>query len=341
MAEILPFRGLLYNTERVDGRDVTAPPYDIITPAYREELYRKNPYNIVRIDFGKELPGDDEENNKYKRASEFLERWIKDGVLVRDEKVGFYLYEAIYTHRGRKKSMLGFIGALKLEPLGEGSVYPHEMTRSKPKEDRLNIMRYCMCNTSPIFGLYSSKENILEGLFKRARKNRCLIESIDLDGGIHRLWAIHDEEGINTIKDFMKDKEIFIADGHHRYETALEFRDEMRRMKKSGEHPEPFDYVMMFLTNMDEGGFTLLPTHRIVEGVNHIFNTLNRRFPLKPIESIPENDPLTYLLSHMEGKKHIVGVYIREGNFYGFLSLKDAEPVGVPNVLRDLDVTRL
>ena len=163
MAEVIPFRGILYNVSKVSMEDVTAPPYDVITPEYREALYMQSPYNIARIDFGKEKPDDKETENKYTRARAFLDEWIKGGIFIRSENPSFYVYEMTYSMHGVKKQLLGFLGLVKLEELGKGNVYPHECTYSKPKQDRLNLMKACEANTSPIFSLYKSSE---EGISK-------------------------------------------------------------------------------------------------------------------------------------------------------------------------------
>ena len=143
MAEIIPFRGILYNTSRVSMEDVLAPPYDIITPEYREALYMQSPHNIVRIDFGKEDPAIMRAENKYIRARRYLDAWVREGVFIGSENPSFYVYEMSYTIEKRRKRLLGFLGLVKLEELGKGSVYPHECTHSKPKQDRLNLMRSC------------------------------------------------------------------------------------------------------------------------------------------------------------------------------------------------------
>lgn len=149
MAEIIPFRGILYNVSKVSGEDTVAPPYDIITPEYKEQLYNKSPYNIVRIDFGKELAGDNESENKYKRASEFFNLWIKEGVLARSNTPGFYAHEVEYKLKGKLKKLRGFFGLVRLEELGKGNIHPHECTHSTPKADRLDLDEGVQCKYKP------------------------------------------------------------------------------------------------------------------------------------------------------------------------------------------------
>src|SRR5208283_2988470 len=159
MAHIIPFKGLLFNPEKVSGDDVVAPPYDVITPDYKETLHRKSPYNIVRIDSGKAMDSDTDTSNKYTRARDLLEHWVREEILVRDETAAFYGYEIDYVHSGEKKQLKGILALVKIEELGHG-IYPHEETHSKPKADRLSLMKSCFANISPIYSLYNSPEKI-------------------------------------------------------------------------------------------------------------------------------------------------------------------------------------
>ena len=266
MAEIIPFKGILYNVSRVSMEDVIAPPYDVITPEYREALYMQSPYNIVRIDFGKEEPEDNDADNKYTRARGYLEEWIEGGIFVRSEKPSFYVYEMAYSINGVKKRLLGFLGLLKLEELGKGSVYPHECTHSKPKQDRLRLMRACRANTSPIFSLYKSSERGIATVLAKISLTKPCIEVADIAGDVHRLWKIEDTDEIEVIRQELQGKAVFIADGHHRYETAFEYYKEMSA-KETPTSERPFDHVLMFLANMHDEGLTILPTHRLLREV--------------------------------------------------------------------------
>ncbi|MBI3592840.1 MAG: DUF1015 domain-containing protein, partial [Nitrospirae bacterium] len=234
MAKILPFRGLLYNPVKVSGDEVIAPPYDIITPEYKEILYQKSPYNIVRIDFGKETAGDAETHNKYTRARACLEQWTEETVFVRDDKPSFYAYEIDYSLSGKRKKLRGILALVKIEELGKG-VYPHEATHSKPKADRLNLMRSCLANISPIYSLYNSPERIASDILKNINE-KPHFSARDTDGATHNLYKIADESKMELIMKELYDKPVFIADGHHRYEVALEFK---REMEKTG-NPDKF-----------------------------------------------------------------------------------------------------
>ena len=273
MAKIIPFRGILYNVSKVSMEDVMAPPYDIITPEYREALYMQSHYNVVKIDFGKEETGDNETKNKYTRARGYLDAWIKEGIFIRSGKPSLYVYEMSYMIHDVKKHLLGFLCLVKLEELGKGSIYPHECTHSKPKQDRLNLMRSCQANTSPIFSLYKSQEEGISKILSKIFGTKPYIESADISGDTHRLWQIDDTNDIEIIKKELEDKAIFIADGHHRYETAFEFYREMSA-KDASTTDRPFDHVLMFLANMLDEGITILPTHRLLKEIPKDLNKI-------------------------------------------------------------------
>ncbi len=337
MAEVIPFRGILYNVSKVSGEDVVAPPYDIITPEYREQLYNKSPYNIVRTDSGKELEGDNESENKYTRAAYHLNSWLDDGILVRVQNPGFYVYEVDYTIEGQQKKLRGFFGVVRLEELGKGNIYPHECTHSRPKVDRLNLMRACNANVSPIFSLYNNPERkaseVLEGL---TRLRQPYMEARDHDGAVHRLWIIEDKEDIETLRNDLKGRAIFIADGHHRYETALEFQREMQEKNPSYTGDEPFNYVLMFLANISDGGLTILPTHRLIKSIpENPMDSLSRYFE---VEAVPTGKDIAGIIS---GAEHAFG-FCQQGNGHQYIlryrgdDLSDVHPA-----LRELDVTIL
>jgi uncharacterized protein (DUF1015 family) len=332
MAKIIPFRGLLYNLSRVAVEDVLAPPYDVITPEYREALYMQSPYNIVRIDFGKERPADNETENKYARAREYLDGWLSDGIFIRNEKPSFYVYEMSYKVNNVKKRLIGFLGLIKLEELGKGSIYPHECTHSKPKQDRLNLMRSCQANMSPIFSLYKSYTGRISGILANVSSTKPYIEAADISGDVHRLWQIDDTEAIDTISRELEDKAIFIADGHHRYETAFEFYREVSA-KETPTNSRPFDHVLMFLANMLDEGITILPTHRLLKDVpGDLEAILSQYFTFEPVKDSFE---ITGILS---GKKGVFGFFPRGGTAWHILTYKGGDLSEVHPHLKDIDV---
>jgi uncharacterized protein (DUF1015 family) len=330
MAHILPFKGLLYNPEKVSGDDVIAPPYDVITPDYKETLYRKSPYNIVRIDSGKAMAGDTDTNNKYTRARDFLEQWVKEEILVRDETPAFYGYEIDYVFSGKRKRLKGILALVKIEELGKG-IYPHEETHSKPKADRLDLMKSCFGNISPIYSLYNNPDKIISSILTDIL-TAPFISCTDADGARHSVFKITDKSQIESIIGELHDKPIFIADGHHRYEVALEFKKEM------GAKRGPWDYVMMFLANTADEGITILPAHRMIRGLkeNDIFQKLESDFT---ISRLPEPAAVPRELS-LEGK-NVFGLYMDKGQHYYILKYKRDGLSDLPPALKDLDVVVL
>jgi uncharacterized protein (DUF1015 family) len=317
MAEIVPFRGILYNVSKVSIEDVLAPPYDIITPEYREELYEKSPHNIVRIDFGKDQPEDSEKENRYTRAKRYLETWINDGVLLVSKRPSFYAYEMSYMVHERSKRLIGFLGLTKLEELGKGAIFPHECTYSKPKLDRLNILRYCNANISPIFSLYKSTDKKISALLEKISLSKPYVEAQDADGALHRLWQVEEKKDIGVIQKELQDKLIFIADGHHRYETALEFQKEMSSISTSTGRGK-FDYVLMFFANMLDEGLTILPTHRLVKEIPaNLDMMLSQHFEIEPIMDGFD------IAKRISGREHAFGLFQKEGIFWNLLQYKE------------------
>ncbi len=346
MAEVIPFKGVLYNPEKVNAGLVMAPPYDIITPEYKEELYKKDPHNIIRIDFGKDSDDDNEHENRYTRASKHLSGWLEEGTLEQDAEPSFYCYEIGYKINGEAKRTRGFLGAVKIEEFGSGRVHPHEMTYSKPKSDRFNILRYCQANTSPIFSLYSSEDKRASSILADIVKEKPFIEAKDRDGFLHRLWKISGKSAIETIKKEMSDKDIFIADGHHRYETSLKFKKEMseKGLLKTGR--EAFNYTLMFLANMEDDGLTLLPTHRIVETDSNINikETLKKYFDIQKISApgLSEEETRLQMFEAMQQKAHSFGMLLTNSNTYYTLAFNGSKiGLEMPECLRSLDVTVL
>lgn len=338
MADVVPFKGVLYNVpqaSKVGGQDLLAPPYDIITPEYREELYRQSPHNIVRIDFGKEFPEDDSAENKYTRARKLLENWQKNSVLISSQSPCFYSYELSYKIHGKEQTLRGFLGLVRLEELGKGNIHPHECTHSKPKQDRLELMRVCGANISPIFSLYNSPAGKISSVLSDINKTQPYIAAKDVDGSTHRLWSIDDSAAINIIKNELKGKAIFIADGHHRYETALEYQKEMRGKEEDSGLARPFDYVLMFLANMSDDGLTILPTHRLLKNIPaDALDRLSTDFEIKEINGSFD------IAGSIAGKRDVFGLY-KGGDSWYKLSYKGEGIADAAPALRNLDVTVL
>lgn len=352
MAEIQPFRGIRYNPEKISSlEDTVAPPYDVINEASRETLYGRHPQNVVRLILGKEMDGDDEGTNKYTRANEFLSHWMKDEILIRDEVPSIYLYNQEYEAEGAKKVRKGFVALIRLEAFENGVVLPHEATLAKPVADRLKLFRASQCNLSQVFGLYSDRESVLENLMDKAWEALPQPLSLQDDNGAgHEMKRLTDAETINGVRDFMKEKKIIIADGHHRYTTALAYKKEME--EKHGAIPEaPWNYVMMYFTNLYGDGISVGPIHRLIHGVsvekNQLMENLKNEFEVKTVSGsgngeIPEE--LSGKLKESFGKSVSFGLYFGNGE-YCFLkqregvNLEDKVNLNGPRDLKLLDVS--
>lgn len=339
MAEVIPFRGVLYNISKLSpasGEDLLAPPYDIITPEYRNELYEKSPYNIVRIDFGEELGTDAGNENKYSRAKGYFEKWLDEQVLTRSRKPCFYSYEISYRIDNEEKTLRGFLGLVRLEELGKGNIHPHECTHSKPKKDRLELMRICEANISPIFSLFSGRGENTAEILARTSSREPYIGAKDMDGAVHRLWEISDPAEIRSIKEELANRSIYIADGHHRYETALEYQKEMQQKEGISGGPRPYDYVMMFLADTANEGLTILPTHRLVKDIPDDFmELLSDHFDIKEVTGNFD------IKSALAGQEHVLGFYKGDSESWYILNYRGGDLSELPPVLAGLDVSIL
>ncbi|NLC08271.1 MAG: DUF1015 domain-containing protein [Syntrophomonadaceae bacterium] len=325
MATVIPIRGIRYNQAKVgDLSQVVTPPYDIIDSVAQARYYANDPCNIIRLELGQIFAQDDEKNNRYTRAASYFARWQEEEILIRDEKPALYLYEQEFDLRGEKKVRTGFMCGVRLEPYAQGNILPHEETLSKPKADRLQLMRACQANFSPVFGLYADAENLINQTLSEARQNRPAdVEFTDEAGEIHRLWVITDPTALNTVVNYMADKPIFIADGHHRYETALSYAEEMQSQGLTG-----YDTVLMTLVNLYDPGMLILPTHRLVKNIRNLDfprlkEQLNTYFDLKafPIPTGEEESQQVianfFKLLEEKGKSgHAFGMYSRDRVLY-------------------------
>jgi uncharacterized protein (DUF1015 family) len=332
MGEVIPFQGIIYNTSKVQGDEVVAPPYDIITSELKDLLYKKSQYNIARIDSGEEFAGDNEKENKYVRAARYFVQWQKDHVLIRSLNPCFYAYEMEFASDEGHKKLQGFLGLVKLVELGNG-VYPHEETHSKPKVDRLNLMIACNANTSPIFSLYHTPEGRASAVVEETLRSSPYMEARDPFGAVHRIWPIEGVEDIRVIQEDLADRAIIIADGHHRYETALEY---CRMMGGNSAAARPYNYVLMFLANISSDGITILPAHRIVKHpLRDILTSLEPFFEIIPVPVGEE------IVRKMRGSVRTFGLYQKGDTREYLLSYKGDALASVHPSLRNLDVVIL
>jgi uncharacterized protein (DUF1015 family) len=262
LAKITPARGLYYNPRKIaDFSLVATPPYDVIAPQEEGRYRGRHPYNIIRLI----LPAGGAGVDKYQEAAHYMQEWEKEGVLIRDEKPSLYPYQQVFTTpSGEIKKRNGFISLVRLEPWGQGSIIPHEGTSPKPVEDRLRLMEACGANLSQVFTLYSDPTGEIEEQLAEVWQSSPRYEFRDDEGVIHRLWQVDELNLIAEVAKRMRNKPLFIADGHHRYKTALIYRDRMRERFPSYTERSPFEYTMLYLTPLEGEGLLILPTHRLV-----------------------------------------------------------------------------
>jgi uncharacterized protein (DUF1015 family) len=274
MANVFPFRGFRYNPAKVRPEQAVTQPYDKITPAMQEAYYKASPYNLVRIILGKSEPSDRDGANVYTRAAAYFRDWRQEQVLQQDTAPSIYYYAEQFTIPGATQEMdrRGFVALGRLEDYQGGVVFRHEQTLAKPKADRLDLLRATRAHFGQIFMLYSDPENevevALQGQVGSAQPD---IEVHDENGVRHRLWKLSDANLIERVQGLMRDKKLIIADGHHRYETALNYRNERQKENataKTQPAPAAYEMAMMTFVNMDAPGLVILPTHRVVHGLS-------------------------------------------------------------------------
>src|ERR1700739_2703198 len=269
MAEIFPFHAYRYNPERIELADVVTQPYDKITAAMQERYATVSAYNLITVEKAKPSLSDSSADNVYTRAEKALEQWIREGVMVRDSRPGIYVYFQEYVVPGTSERLTrkGFIAVGRVEDYSAGVVYRHEQTLSGPKADRLELLRHTQTHTGQLFMLYSDPAKRIDALLDAAARLKPEVEVRDEYDVVHKLWPVTDEETLETIRREMADKKLVIADGHHRYETALAYRDERRARAGHVDPNAPYEKVMMTLFNTAGKGLTILPTHRVVANV--------------------------------------------------------------------------
>ncbi len=337
MAEILPFRGVLYDQAKVgDITSVVAPPYDVIGAAEQAALYARHPGNIIRLELGEEQPGDGPQDNRYTRAKRFLQDWLRDGLLRRDDRPAIYLYAVEYRLRGgQTRTMRGFLSLVKLEEFGTGRIFPHENTRAAAKDDRYRLLETCRSNFSPIFSLYSDAEGaIVRTLERTVEKGRPRFAVTDADGVRHLLWTVSDQQALDRVVAAMKPLPLFIADGHHRYESALRYRNAQRQA--SGDRESlPSDWVLMYFSNLDDPGLTILPTHRVLPAplpcpAAEFRKRLSETFTTEALAFTKETEPparakfLSALHAARTTDAHVMGLIVRGESRYEVLTLDAA-----------------
>ena len=284
MAQVQPFRAFRYNPARVAFDRVLTQPYDKISPAMQERYYSADPHNLITLEKGRTFPSDSPQNNVYTRAASALHDWIQNEIVTRDPAAAFYSYTQEYAVPGAnsRRTRRGFIGAGKLEDYSAGVVFRHEQTLSGPKADRLELLRHTRTHTGQLFMLYSDPEGRVDSVLAEAESASPPITEIrDEYDVIHRLWPISETERVSAIQSAMSNQKLVIADGHHRYETALNYRNERRAQSANQDPSASYEFAMMTFVNAQSEGLTILPTHRLAASL-HDFSWSSVRRHLEP-----------------------------------------------------------
>lgn len=345
MVEVKPLNAIVYNEEKVDMKDVIAPPYDVILDDYREELYKRSDYNIVKLILAKGSKDLSDPNNRYDEAKKNFYNWLDEKVLIKLEKPCIlYILQRYTTEQGKKIERKGFIARNKIEDFSTKNILPHEFTMGGPKEDRLNLTKKCEANFSQIFMVYSDTEKQIEKAVDLTSKP--FIDVTDDNGVQNIVYKIDDEKTLSLIENVMKDKTLLIADGHHRYETALNY-------SRINANPEA-QYVMSYFTNLDDENLLVFPTHRIItrwmepyvllEKMKKYFDIIE--MPFTPSSKKEVKAKFLQAIEDENEKQISMGLYMKNVNKFYLLTLRAnvdsiLDEFDVPDVLKKLDLTVL
>lgn len=348
MAEIKGFSAIRYNTDKVSLEKVSAPPYDVISDKERERFYALDEHNVVRLILDRINDDDTENNNRYTRAASRIKEWLNEGVLKQDDKDYLYLLVQKYKNKyGEEKSTVGFISAVKLHPWSDGVILPHERTLRGPKVDRMELFRATKTNLSPIYLMYEDENDSCEKMLLDAiSKREKAFEYTDNYGVVNALYLV-DGEDKDALEKAVSSKTLYIADGHHRYETMLAYRDERRTCDSSYSDDKPYNFAMAYLTASAEKRLTVYPTHRLLFGFDeHIIDSLVEKasslFNTETL-SVDSDEEKEKALNLLRGKEKAFGYYTKKG--FTILSLKNNDISsllpGVNKAVASLDVTIL
>ena len=348
MIRIAPFRGVFYNQKKFrDLSKVIAPPYDVISKEEQEKLYKKSPHNFVRLDLS-------QEPDSYNAVAQLLGEWQSQAILERDETPAIYfLSHRFKLKSGEQKLRHGFFALVQLQELDGGDIRPHEKTLDAPKEDRLKLMLACQAQLSPIFALYNDAKQGINRMLVVAVEGVAPFVEVELDSGDEcKLWRIADPAIIEKIQQAMKEQNLLIADGHHRYEATLRYRDQMRSERGQFTGNEAFNFIMAYCANMSDDNVVILPTHRLVRGFTHqpflqLEEALQTYFYVEQHPKTPDGKSSFLKALTRAAKKHrVIGASFKRDPRYLILRLKNkrlmqrmAKELSAP--LRELDVSTL
>ncbi|MFH1577292.1 MAG: DUF1015 domain-containing protein, partial [Candidatus Margulisiibacteriota bacterium] len=315
---------------------VFTPPYDVISPEDQAYFYKVHDFNFIRLILGQEFASDSEYNNKYVRSAAFLDGWLRHEILIKDEKPAFYVYEQRFKVAGKKYTRIGFFALLRLEDMGRGKVFPHEETHSRAKLDRLQLMRATSANLESIFSLYNDEKAKITKVLKNFTRRKAIYESVDRAKVSHRIWRIDRKPSITKITKEMRDKTVFIADGHHRYEAALRFKNELKMKNTKFSEEEAYNHVLMYFTPLDDKGLLILPIHRVLRNLVYFDpvrfeKQLAEFYEIKAYKASKKSaasvrKKLMRDLAKLGIEKHVFGLYLGQQRYY-LLTLKDEKIV--------------
>ena len=313
MADIRAFRAYRYDLGRVGSlADVIAPPYDVIDPALQQALYARSPHNVIRLILNRQEPSDSERDNRYTRAARCLRDWQQDGVLKQDSARSLYVYHQEFEVEGQRQTRRGFLARVRLERFGKGKIFPHEETLSGPKADRLKLFQATAMNLSSVFGLYPDETGAVQTQLDAAVLRSLPLEARDHLGVVSRLWPISDQHVVSAVTGLMGPRPIFIADGHHRYETGLRYLDERKEAGEVKDAEAAPNFILMMLVSMSDPGLVILPTHRLVAGIpdvtgEHLRAVLEKHFQVETVGHGEGGARDTWELIQADGSQNVLG----------------------------------
>ena len=320
--ELQPFRGIMYDPAHGDNLfELLSPPYDVISQQERDLYYQRHPHNVVRLIYGRDEPGDTPDNNRYTRAAQYLHTWLQQGVLQRDGQPALYLCAEEYVlPDGTSRERQGLIALCRLEPYERGIILPHEETSSVPKRMLFDLRSAVEANLDQVFALYADGSGRLQEISTAQRQQPPRLSFRDRDHGLHQVWAISEPSAIANIQQLLANDWALIADGHHRYETCLDYQRMMRQSLPQTTGHEWFNFTMMYLTDIHDPGLTILPTHRVLRGLSPdvvqqlpdiVRNTCDLEgFAYRtPAEREVQRRRLTQEMRRRGGSAHVFGLY--------------------------------
>ena len=268
MVDVRPFRGVRYNPAQVgDLGSVVCPPYDVITPSEQRALYERSPFNIVRLELGETHATDTQQENRYTRAGHLLKQWLAEKMLAQEQEPALYVVREEFPHGEGTLVRQGILARVRLEEFDKGVVLPHERTSEGPKRDRLELMQASPANISPIMALYRDPSHRIAAVLETATATAPAAEATPEEGYHYRLWVVHSPEVLEDVQEVLGQEPLYLADGHHRYETALAYRD-LRRAQTTVTGEEAFNFVLMSLIELEDTGLLVLPYHRLLRGLD-------------------------------------------------------------------------